>query len=101
MPEKEYIEREAIAKHIDQSFGEVSTPFVVREIRNFPTADVAEVKHGEWKPVTGGLYGWKCNLCDEHIYVNRKSNVNRYLYPYCPNCGAKMDGKEKGNAVHR
>ena len=37
-----------------------------------------------------GLYGWKCSLCDEHVYVNRKSDVNRYLYPCCPNCSAKM-----------
>lgn len=60
-------------------------------IKNLPAADVEEVKYGEWLPITiPGLYGWKCSLCDEHVYVNRKSDVNRYLYPCCPNCSAKM-----------
>ena len=58
-----------------------------------PAADVQEVRHGEWVPITNGLQGWKCNLCDEHIYVEPPRNPKRYKYPYCPNCGAKMDGK--------
>jgi hypothetical protein len=40
---KEYVEKESLAKHIDNSFGEISTPFVVKEIRNFPVSDVVEV----------------------------------------------------------
>lgn len=39
----EYIEREALIKHIERSFGEISTPFVVKEIKDFPNADVVEV----------------------------------------------------------
>lgn len=38
---EEYVNKESLAKHIDSRFGEISTPFVVREIRAFPTADVA------------------------------------------------------------
>lgn len=38
---EEYVNKESLAKHIDSRFGEISTPFVVREIRDFPTADVA------------------------------------------------------------
>ena len=40
---KEYVEKESLAKHIDNSFGEISTPFVVKEIRNFPVSDVVAV----------------------------------------------------------
>lgn len=39
----EYIEREALIKHIERSFGEISTPFVVKEIEDFPSVDVVEV----------------------------------------------------------
>jgi hypothetical protein len=39
----EYIEREALIKHIERSFGEISTPFVVKKIKDFPNADVVEV----------------------------------------------------------
>ena len=38
---EEYVNKESLAKHIERSFGEISTPFVVREIKGFPTADVA------------------------------------------------------------
>ena len=37
---EEYVNKESLAKHIDSRFGEISTPFVVREIRGFPSADV-------------------------------------------------------------
>ena len=60
-----------------------------------PTADVVEVKHGEWidkfEKVTtlGGngierefLCGYKCSLCG-------RTEIKKE--PYC-NCGAKMDG---------
>ena len=57
-------------------------------------ADFVEVKHGKWLTITNGLRGWKCSLCDEHICVEPPRNVDRYLYPFCPGCGAKM---KRGN----
>lgn len=61
-----------------------------------PTADVVEVKRGEWldciesgTSVAGinvsGLVGYKCSLCGR--YESKKE-------PYC-NCGAKMKEGEK------
>ena len=44
----EYIKKNDLIKHIERSFGEISTPFVVKEIKDFPNADVVEVKHGKW-----------------------------------------------------
>ena len=56
-------------------------------ILNAPTADVAEVKHGEWlKHYQSGVTvseGFVSSCCD--MWNERKT-------PYCPNCGARMDG---------
>lgn len=53
------------------------------------TADVAEVKHGEWigKPIAGRA-NIKCSVCG-CVFLCQSG-----LWKYCPNCGAKMDGKE-------
>jgi len=57
---------------------------------DFPAADVVEVVHGEWIPVTNGRGGSECNLC--HAYAPSYQSGAEYKSPYCPNCGAKMDG---------
>lgn len=63
-------------------------------------ADVAPVRHGHWYN-RGGHF--RCSVCDNkallkdiggtggwsHEYEQQKS-------PYCPNCGAKMDGDTSG-----
>lgn len=56
-----------------------------------PTADVALVVHGRWemRPTgmatdTGPEYKAYCTVCNE---PNKQ-----YQPPYCPHCGAKMDG---------
>lgn len=59
---------------------------VERLIRNAPTADVEEVKHGKIIK-TGRRYPY-CSEC--------KCNVST-LFDRCPWCGAKMSGKEKTN----
>ena len=104
----EYIECEALIKDIEDNViftvrGGAKLPTaemrgankVIDRIKNQPTADVAEVKHGKWL-MRGGWF--RCSECDEkaelrdvggtggfsHEYEQIKSN-------YCPNCGAKMD----------
>ena len=59
-----------------------------------PTADVVEVKYGEWFTLDDcaneGVY---CSVCHKKVYkkcyAKQKVKSN-----YCPNCGAKMDGKD-------
>ena len=107
---KEYIEREAtkteIAIYLDTLIYEKpegiesnldNIKLALLDLIDYNTvaADVSSVRHGEWIAITNGLQGWKCNLCDEHIYVEPPRNVDRYLYPYCPGCGAKMNGGSK------
>ena len=50
-------------------------------IEETPTADVEEVKHGEWKRQKQGFY-FVCSVCGKAAAT--KGN-------YCHNCGAKMD----------
>lgn len=52
-----------------------------------PTAEVAEVKHGQW-----WRYGYKyeCSICTAKINLDG-TPIQNGMY-YCPNCGAKMDG---------
>lgn len=107
MRDKEYIERgaliEMIEGHTSDTWGNginrawwshavmVKDNFV-RMLKKAPSADVVEVRHGEWID-TGdfeldNIYsGWKCSLCG-HIFCGNKTN-------YCSNCGAKMDGERK------
>lgn len=97
----EYIDREVLLKDIEES-----VVFTVRsdkpslEIRGAnkiidrlkvaPTADVVEVRYGEWK-------GCECSVCGKvsptvHLDVENEYKIRKT--PYCPNCGAKMDGKD-------
>ena len=87
----EYIEREATIEFIKQNTphfdGQTTMECVERSIRYAPTSDVAEVKHGEWKCLEQEIGLFACSLC-EHRILRAECN-------YCPNCGAKMDGKGK------
>lgn len=63
-----------------------------------PTADVVEVKHGYWREGTflkvGGLADvYPSVICSDcGITFCDIVNNHNYMYRYCPNCGAKMDG---------
>jgi len=84
MAEKEYIEREAIIKKLRED-EECDCELIVL-LYDYPAADVAPVKHGEWEEIRDAyrqLEGWMCKKCGRET----KAKEN-----YCPNCGAKMDG---------
>ena len=75
----EYIEREALIKHIERSFGEISTPFVVKKIKDFPTADFVEVKHGEWIKPYINRYGHPCHCCSVCGFKALQQDRNYFL----------------------
>jgi predicted RNA-binding Zn-ribbon protein involved in translation (DUF1610 family) len=53
------------------------------------TVDAVEVKHGEWVVCGDGKYvPFMCSACGKTTSWYHKQTAN-----YCPNCGAKMDGK--------
>ena len=87
----EYIEKEAVINFIEnglnnpdktKSFGHDAIE-IMAEVRYMPAADVVEVRYGEW--VYGEFDIPHCSECGCGVTPNMIS-------PYCPNCGAKMDG---------
>ena len=97
---KEYIERD-VAIEKTETFCDVfvtnwTDEKVLAWIKNLPTADVVGVKHGRWKEVDywssnkdGNSIRYIANQCSAcHCNSPRKAQYN-----YCPNCGAKMNGK--------
>lgn len=73
---------------------------VARAIEDMPTADVVEVRHGYWYIPEYEYLG--CSECGEWYYTGADSTAeakerlaNGECYPYCPHCGAKMDGGVK------
>ena len=94
----EYIEREALLLRID-CYGTNKFGMLDEDIRAFvkaqPAANVAPVVHGRWemRPTgmvtdTGPEYKAYCTVCNE---PNKQ-----YQPPFCPHCGAKMDGGDSG-----
>lgn len=96
MPEKQYIEREATIEFVKQNTphfdGETTMECVERSIRYAPTADVAEVKRGEW--IKEFYHPYWCSCCKEIAPLDA-CGESHYKSNFCPNCGAKMDGKGK------
>lgn len=58
-------------------------------LNDTPTADVVEVRHGEWREVNDKYPRYVCTVCN-HLFNNKN-------YNYCPCCGAKMDGERSEN----
>ena len=91
-----YIDAELIEKYISRE--EHNTPDekwrpeseFAALIDNIPTADVVEVVHGRWIEKEKYTFGimYDCSLCENRILDNG------HPWNYCPNCGAKMDGKK-------
>lgn len=108
-----YIEREALREEIEslsvtlcgkELFGELAKHSVVQKINEAPTADVEEVRHGEWRDRYDEKYAnrlYECSLCGEvapdgTVYDELERPLRQQiLSPYCPRCGAKMDGERR------
>lgn len=65
------------------------------------TVDAVEVVHGQWKESNEiksfrrtNIPVVQCSKCE--CYFCDIINNHHYMYRYCPNCGAKMDGDRNG-----
>lgn len=57
-----------------------------------PAVDVAPVVHGRWEKASEKMPIYRCSICKErNLFKNGDNAFSRH----CPNCGAKMDGKEE------
>lgn len=90
-----YIDKDVVLKDIRDAFSvRVTAPekIIVGIIRQIPTADVQEVKFGEWlaPQKVNPFYDWRCSVCgcEEYRQVDSQGKYRRMNY--CPNCGAKM-----------
>lgn len=86
----EYISRRQLLARYDAEHE--GAPGRARElIKQTPAADVAPVEHGHWNDINPAVLkpgiSWvcRCSLC---------GCPQDYKHNYCPNCGARMDGKE-------
>lgn len=92
-------------KLMDQLIKSTTKPDIDREalsllagtsvISKAPTVDAAPVVHAKWEMD----YSWhghcRCSNC--HGTSIEAEWLNRYMWPYCPNCGAQMNrGKDDG-----
>ena len=82
----EYIDREKAKSllHIEYAYA------AEQLLDEIPAADVAPVAYGRWGTgrfnLETGNYEEQCIRC--------RNFSKEYGKPYCPNCGAKMDGVE-------
>lgn len=91
----EYIDRDHYCKYLCRCNGDKCEKTKC-SIFTAPTADVVEVVHGKWIHNPKREYDYICSVCRGDAPENRMRN-NAILTPYCPHCGAKMDGgKENG-----
>lgn len=96
----EYIEREALRKildgwrdahaDVDDVHGCGLLEDVICEVDAQTAADVAPVVHGRWEQDADG--DWYCTNCNEVVAICESGRERTYRKPYCPNCGAMMDG---------
>lgn len=74
---------------------------VVRKVlASFPTVEAEPIKHGKWKMFKYyiGDSHESCIECSECGAEYNRDDVQRVqdsdnCFAYCPNCGAKMDGR--------
>lgn len=84
----EYIKRATVTNHLDACMDTIWKPEIVALkcfVEGIPAADVAPVRHGKWTPFHAEFAGdiQCCSVC-EIGFADRT--------PYCPHCGAVMDG---------
>ena len=66
-------------------------------INEQPTADVQEVKHGEWSKPSNDPVDSKQWICSECKGLTETAYYCWHCYyNYCPICGARMDGVANG-----
>ena len=85
---EEFISREAALMKLMQDGCSAKN---LQSISDMPAADVAPVVHGKWaSEAKGGVYGPVCSVCGYYI-----PGISFWNAPYCPKCGARMDGAAK------
>lgn len=94
-----YIDADAAVKRFEELHGSENTllnsynaDWVISFVETQPTADVQEVKRGHWIYPDDYQIACTCSCCGWNglLYESDVGDM-----PYCPNCGAKMNGQEE------
>ena len=71
--------------------------WAIRGLEDIEPVDAAPVVHGKW---IESYDAWEeiiigeCSICGAKVCGDDMSLIEKF-YPYCSNCGAKMDGGNK------
>lgn len=87
----EYIDRQSLINHLNQSAAEYYSRAVERVIELEPAADVKPFLRAEWIPYKGGTVCGRCAKGLKRTYGPNDVFMDLSEMPYCPNCGAKME----------
>ena len=87
----EYIDRQSLITHLNQSAAEYYSGAVERVIELEPAADVKPFLRAEWIPYKGGTVCGRCAKGLKRTYGPNDVFMDLSEMPYCPNCGAKME----------
>lgn len=65
---------------------------MIKALKKAPTIEAAPVVHGEWvyDSIESVWVRHKCSVCGFSKIMEKRTVHD---WSYCPNCGAKMDGK--------
>lgn len=94
----DYIKREDAVNAIGIRWGKRESPAkdikrtIYRNLVAIPSADVAPIRHGEWK-FDNETDSFFCSECNAEALLKCVvcGGCIQELSEYCPNCGAKMD----------
>ena len=108
MAETEYIEREELINRLEDAkeklmnnttmsslMAVVVNDIYISFIKEYPTADVVEVRHGHWiEEYDCGYITPHCSECGETALTKEETSYDYVYSSYCPRCGAKLDKTE-------
>ena len=89
----EYIKREEAIEAVKHAWAKGLEPS--QHIEIIPASDVAPVRHGRWNDTgrytfADGSLAIRCTECGAALHSDE---WQKYVWNYCPNCGAKMEGE--------